>query len=183
MNDDITAVRSLKNGDISGLEMLVCRYQVKAIRAAYLIVREEQLAEDIVQETFLRIFKHIRRFDESRPFEPYLLRSVVNAALDMSQKSSKHEQISVGIDSVEDLIQQAISVENQVEFKALKLEIHQALGKLSPRQRTAIVMRYFLGMSEKEMAEDLNTAPGTIKWLLNAARERLRWLLSGRSAE
>ena len=183
MNDDLAAVRSLKNGDIGGLETLVCRHQAKAIRTAFLVVRDEKLAEDIVQETFLKVFKHIRRFDENRRFEPYLLRSVVNAALDAAQQTSKQDKMTVGIDSVENLIHQVISVENQVEFKALKLEIHQALELLSPRQRAAIVMRYYLDMSEKEMAEDLNAAPGTIKWLLNAARERLRHLLSERSAK
>ena len=68
MDDDLTAIRRLKNGDIGGLEGLVCRYQVKAVRAAFLIVRDEQTAEDVVQETFIRIFKHIQRFDESRHF-------------------------------------------------------------------------------------------------------------------
>jgi len=54
---------------------------------------------------------------------------------------------------------------------------------LSPRQRAVIVQRYFLEMSEKEMAVESGAAVGTIKWLLNAARERLRGLLTGRSEE
>jgi DNA-directed RNA polymerase specialized sigma24 family protein len=51
------------------------------------------------------------------------------------------------------------------------------MQKLSPRQRAVIVQRYFLEMNEKEMAIESNVAVGTIKWLLNAARERLRGLL------
>jgi RNA polymerase sigma-70 factor (ECF subfamily) len=57
------------------------------------------------------------------------------------------------------------------------------MQKLSPRQRAVIVQRYFLEMSEKEMAEENHTANGTVKWLLNAARERLRALLAERSDE
>ena len=178
MNDDISAISRLKNGDIGGLETLVSHYQLKAIRTAFLIVRDEKLAEDIVQDTFVKIFKHIQRFDLSRPFEPYLLKSVVNAALDAARETTKQEILTVGIETVEELIEQAITVEKQVEFNVLKLEIHQALELLSPRQRAAIVMRYFLDMSENEMAQVLNSAPGTIKWLLNAAREHLRQLLS-----
>lgn len=181
MDDDIAAVRRLKRGDIGGLEALVCRYQAKAVRAAFLVVRDEHLAQDVAQDAFLKIFRRIGRFDETRPFEPYLMRSVVNAALDVVTHSSKQEQVTVGIESVEGLIQHAITVEGQVEFNALKQDIHQALGQLSPRQRAAVVMRYFLGMSEKEMTESLESRPGTVKWLLNAARERLRGLLGERS--
>lgn len=183
MDDDLQAVRRLKQGDIGGLEVLVMRYQAKAIRAAFLIVRNEQSAEDIAQETFLRVFERIRRFDENRPFGPYFLRSVVNAALDAAQQSSKRDSLEGGIESVEGLLEHAITVEAQVEFKALKRDIHSALEKLSPRQRAVVVQRYYLEMSEKEMAENLNAAPGTVKWMLNAARERLRGLLGKRSAE
>lgn len=161
--------------------MLVTRYQVKAIRAAFLIVRDEQAAEDIVQETFIRVFEHIRRFDESRPFGPYLSRSVVNAALDMAQKAVKWREVDGGLESVEDLLEHAMTVEAQTEFNVLKRDILNTLDQLSSRQRAAIVMRYYLEMSEKEMAERLNAAPGTVKWLLNAARERLRSLLGERT--
>ena len=57
------------------------------------------------------------------------------------------------------------------------------MQNLSPRQRAVIVQRYFLEMSEKEMAQASGAAAGTIKWLLNAGRERLRVLLAGRSDE
>ena len=66
---------------------------------------------------------------------------------------------------------------------AFQDEILAALDQLSARQRAAIVQRYYLEMSEKEMAEQLQAPPGTVKWLLNAARARLRTLLSERSVE
>lgn len=176
-DDDLVAVKQLRNGDIKGLETLVYFYQVKAMRAAFLILRDEQLAEDVVQDTFLRLFKHIHRFDERRPFGPYLLRSVVNAALDAAQRESKQEQVSDQLEIIERLLQHAMTVEAQAEFNTVKHDIHRALEAISPRQRAAVVMRYYLGMSEKDMAEILNVRPGTVKWLLNAARERLRIIL------
>ena len=182
MDDDLQAIRRLKQGDIGGLEVLVTRYQLRALRAAFLIVRDEQAAEDLTQETFLRLFVHIRRFDESRPFGPYLLRSVVNAALDLARKTSREpEQSLEEPGKVEELLEQALSLEAQAEFNLLKREIHAALGQLPPRQRAALVQRYYLGMSEKEMAASLQAPPGTVKWLLNAAREKLRSLLGERS--
>jgi RNA polymerase sigma factor (sigma-70 family) len=57
--------------------------------------------------------------------------------------------------------------------------VWQALTKLAPKQRAAIVMRYYLDMGEQEMAEQLSVAPGTVKWRLHQARQRLRHLLRG----
>ena len=85
--DDLQAIQRLKDGDIGGLETLVGRYQAKAVRTAFLITQDETLAEDVAQDTFVRIYHRINHFDPSRPFEPYLLRSVVNAA----ERCSKSE--------------------------------------------------------------------------------------------
>jgi RNA polymerase sigma-70 factor, ECF subfamily len=176
-DDDLQAIRLLKQGNISGLETLVGRYQVRAIRTAFLILHDSQMAEDVVQDTFLRILNHIQRFDESRPFGPYLLRSVVNSALDAARNETKRRFFEGHLDSVEDLFKLAETTESKIEFDLLKRKLAEALARLSPRQRAAIVMRYYLDLSEKEMAESLNAAPGTVKWLLSAARERLRRLL------
>ena len=180
--DEQQAIQRLKTGDSSGLEFLVLRHQVKAVRTAYLITRDPGLAEDVVQDAFLQVYRAIRGFDSSRPFEPWFMRSVVNASVKMMQKSAR--QVEVGDEADESILAELISrgesVEEQVESIEIQTQIWDAMQKLSPRQRAVIVQRYFLEMSEKEMAEESGTAPGTVKWLLNAARERLRGLL-GRS--
>ena len=183
--DDVQAIHRMKHADIGGLEILVTRYQVKATRTAFLITHDESMAEDVVQDTFIRIFQRIRQFDENRAFEPYFMRCVVNAALNAVRKKSRWSQSEPGadMDELEALLSQAASVEEQVEFAQLKGEILAALDKLSARQRAAVVQRYFLGMTEKEMADTLEAAPGTVKWLLNAARTRLRELLHERRAQ
>ncbi len=177
---DQDAIRRLKNGDISGLDILIANHQIKALRTACLIVQDVHLAEDIVQDTFLRIYQNIQRFDNNLPFEPYLLRSVVNAALNTLQQRSKeiHLEEDRDLDYVTELVSQAASVESQVEYTELKHQIGEAIAALSPRQRAVIVQRYYLGMKEKEMASALDITPGTIKWLLNAGRKRLRSLLA-----
>ncbi len=180
--DDLQAILLLKHGDIRGLETLVARYQVKAMRAAYLVIHDEQLAEDMVQETFLKLFRCIHSFDDSRPFGPYLLRSVVNAALDAAQKDGKVESLG-DLEAVERLLAQSISVEAQVELRESMQELQSTLEQLCPRQRATIVLRYYLQMGEKEMALTMNAAPGTIKWLLNEARTRLRKIIGPRRRE
>ena len=177
--DEKQAIQRLKNGDISGLEFLVAYHQVKAVRTAYLITRDLGLAEDIVQDAFIQAFHAMRGFDATRPFEPWFMRSVVNAALKQMQKSTR--QIQIGDEENESLLAEfsarVESVEEQVESIQVQNQIWDAMQKLSPRQRAVIVQRYFLDMSEKEMAEDASAAVGTVKWMLNAARERLRGLL------
>lgn len=182
---DQDAIRRLKNGDISGLESLIASYQIKALRTAYLIIQDEFLAEDIVQDTFLRIYQHIQTFDINSRFEPYLLRSVINAALNTINERSKELPLDENDDTetVAALLSQATSIESQVEYADLKRQISTAIAALSPRQRAVIVQRYYLEMSEKEMASTLEIAPGTVKWLLNAGRERLRNLLSLQRSE
>ena len=76
--DDDEAVRRMKGGDIGGLEILVRRYQVRAVRAAFLVTQDEPLAEDVVQDAFLHLHQRIHHFDDRRPLEPYLMRSVIN---------------------------------------------------------------------------------------------------------
>jgi len=180
---DTAAVRRLKNGDIGGLETLITRYQVKAVRAAFFIVHDEQLAEDIVQDAFIRVYERIRGFYESRPFEPYLMRSVINLALNAVQQRTQTVPLDPEGDEhhLERLLSLASSVESQIEFSQLRREIQDALFKLPLRQRAVIVQRYYLEMSEKEMAAALDAAPGTIKWWLHTARARLRGLLSAQT--
>ncbi len=183
--DESQALQRLKRGDIGGLEFLVHRYQLKAVRTAYLITRDPQTAEDVVQDTFLQSYRSIARFDGTRPFEPWFMRSVVNAAVKMAQKAARQVQVGEDADGsvLAELAAQVESVEAQVESIEVQNHIWDAMQKLSPRQRAVIVQRYFLEMSEKEMAEESDTAAGTVKWLLHAARERLRGLLAERSEE
>ena len=183
--DEKQAIYRLKQGDIHGLELLVDRFQVRAIRVAYLITHDLGLAEEIVQESFVKAYRSIRTFEENRPFEPWFLRNVVNASVKTMQRSAR--QVEMGEDADETLFAELISsvesVEKQVESIEIQNRIWEAMQKLSPRQRAVVVQRYYLEMSEKEMAAESGAAVGTIKWLLNAARERLRSLLVERSEE
>jgi RNA polymerase sigma-70 factor (ECF subfamily) len=175
--DDLQAIRRLKCGDIGGLELLIARYQDKALRTAFLVTHDQPLAEDVVQEAFVHFFQRARSFDEACPFEPYFLHCVVNAALNALKKENRGKCSTDDIHVLETLLDKAASVEEQAEFNALKKQIFEVLSILAPRERAVIVQRYYLQMSEEEMSAALGAPRGTVKWLLNAARERLRSLL------
>ncbi len=176
--DDRIAIRRIKSGDPGGLDRLVDRYQEKAVRTAFLILRDEQHALDIVQDAFLRVYHRISQFDESRPFSPYFLRSVVNACLDSVRAENKSNICDQDVETLADCIQSAANLEDQMERSQARQEIFEALGTLTYRQRAAVVMRYYLEMNETEVAIQLDARPGTVKWLLSVARQRLRLILT-----
>ncbi|MEA5077078.1 MAG: RNA polymerase sigma factor [Anaerolineaceae bacterium] len=177
------AIQRLKKGDIGGMEELVELHQQKALRVACLITRDEETAKDAVQETFLRIYQRIRFFDEARPFEPYLLRSVVHSAINLAEKRSKEVGLEEDLKpaDMELLINKATSTEDLVEYRQLKQEILDGISRLAPRERAVIIERYYLDLSEKEMADMHDVAPGTVKWLLNVARKKLRTFMGKES--
>ncbi|MCS7222383.1 MAG: sigma-70 family RNA polymerase sigma factor [Anaerolineae bacterium] len=175
------AIARLKRGDISGLEVLVRRYQVQAVRAATLITRDRALAEDIVQAAFLRAYERISQFDSGRPFGPWFLRSVVNDAVKAAAQRERQISLEAELDDeaswVESLADPAPGPVELAEAAETSQAVRVALESLPPTQRAAIVLRYYLGLNEAELADTLACPTGTVKWRLHAARERLRALL------
>lgn len=178
--DDFAAINRLRRGDLSGLAALVERYQVKAVRTAFLITRDRALAEDVVQGVFVRLARSIDSFDPSRPFAPYFMRSIANAAVQAAQRDQRYvnyEDSDDGLDFADTIPDPAPSPDAAAETEELRAVIWQALASLPPEQRAVIVLRYYLDMGESEMSDALNTPPGTVKWRLHAARQHLRVLL------
>jgi RNA polymerase sigma-70 factor (ECF subfamily) len=178
------AIARLKCHDIAGLETLVHVYQLKAVRAAFLIVSDSSLAEDIVQTAFLHMADKIDQYDDHRPFGPWFMRIVVNFALQALRQPIQELSLEMTLspDSTatltDVLADETLLLDEQIEQREFSERIRQALNDLPPLQRAAIVMRYYLDMSEQDMVDALHLPKGTIKWRLHAARQQLRILLS-----
>lgn len=179
------AIARLKQGDLGGMEVLVKRYQERAVYAAFLIVRDPKLAEDTVQEAFLRAAEKIGQFDETRPFGPWFLRSVVNAATKAARRQRRFVSLETD-EAVADedsarvagwLLDPDPQPETLVETRETRAMVWQALGQLSPEQRAVIIMRHFLDMNEAEMTRQLERPLSTVRWRLREARNRLRKML------
>lgn len=172
---DVDAVARLKSGDISGLDVLVQRYQIKAVRVAYLITHDTWLAEDIMQSAFVRAYERISQFDSQYPFESWFMRIVVNMALQTA--GGKWRDVSLDDALAESLSDGLLSPEQHVEDHELERLVSAALLKLTPEQRVVIVLRYYLGYTESEIVSELKKPLGTIRWRLHAARRQLKGLL------
>jgi RNA polymerase sigma-70 factor, ECF subfamily len=182
--DEPEAIARIKRGDISGLEELVLRYQARAVHAAYLIVQDGSTAEDVAQGAFLNAFQKIGQFDDWRPFGPWFLQSVVNAAI----KEANRQKHSVPLDDAVDEDESSRQIyeylanpdpcpEEIVMRSETRQAVQHALTRLAPEQRAAIVMRYYLELSEAEMTRELRRPASTVKWWLHAAKKRLRRLI------
>jgi RNA polymerase sigma-70 factor (ECF subfamily) len=174
--DERGAIALLKQGDIGGLEYLVEKYQVRAVRAAYLVCRDAPLAEDIVQSAFIRAFERIATFDDTMPFDPWFLRSVTNDAL----KAAARRERTVPLEGVPaENVTASPGLDERLESLETSAAIAEAIAQLPPEQRAAIVMRYYLDMTDDEMSSRLEVARATVRWRLHAARHKLRGLLPG----
>ena len=180
--EDRIAISRIKQGDLNGLESLVHRYQVQAVRVAYLILYDRALAEDIVQAAFVKVAERAYQFDEQRPFAPWFFRIVVNDAI----KASKKRKSSISLDEQLDeptvrlaaqLIDPALQPAQEVESRETRRTILKAIKSLTPEQRAVVAMRYFLDMSEADMSIKMDRPLSTIKWWLRDARRRLRSLI------
>lgn len=179
---EFEAIALLKQGDISGLASLVKTYQVNALRTAYLIVRDYDLAEDVVQDAFLRAYERIHQFDVKRPFGPWFFRIVINIAKRTAVQRERHihlDHVSANEESALDemLADLKSDPEIAVEQRDLQRAVWVALGRLPPMQRAAIIQRYYLDMTGKDITSNSGMALGTLKWRLHTAHRQLRvWL-------
>jgi RNA polymerase sigma-70 factor (ECF subfamily) len=176
--EDRIAISRLKQGDLTGLESLVNRYQVRAVHAAYLILYDRPLAEDVVRTAFMKVAERAHQFDEERSFAPWFFRIVANDALKAARKQKRtislEEQSEEAASQLAQwLIDPNAHPEQLLEEKEARKVILNAVQSLPPAQRRVVVMRYFLEMSEADMSTNMDRPLSTIKWWLRDARKRL----------
>jgi RNA polymerase sigma-70 factor (ECF subfamily) len=129
----------------------------------------------------VRAWERIEQFDTGRPFGPWFLRSVVNDAIKAASRRERWVSMEVS-DGARPALADLLADPSPgpaalVDAADIRRAVREALGMLPPTQRTATVLRCYLGLSKAEVAEQLVCPPGTVKWRLHAARKRLRRLL------
>ncbi|MGA7732000.1 MAG: sigma-70 family RNA polymerase sigma factor [Chloroflexia bacterium] len=181
-----SAILALRRGDVRGLEALVRMYQLRAVRVAYGVVGERQVAEDAAADAFLLVYERIGQFDKRRPFGPWFYRIVVNCALKAVRgRTVDGGRWTVELEGVGDWVDERVSEAPGPEEAAEQGELRELLlglvYDLPAQQRAAVVLKYYLDMDEATIAEMLGCPLGTVKWRLYAAKGKLRERLVSRS--
>lgn len=170
MIDDADLIARAKAGDQHAVEQLVRRYQDVAFRVACLITGDRDEAQDAAQTAFIKALQWLGSFRDDAPFRPWLLRIVANEA--RNRVRSNVRRASGPLD--ERIISLAPSPEELAERSEQQRELLAAIRLLSEQDQQIIAYRYFLDLSEPEMADLLECPRGTVKSRLSRATARLR---------
>ncbi len=165
---DRSLMHAATRGDWAALEQLVERHQAAAWRTAYRLVSDRHAAEDLAQEAFLRIFEARHRYQPTAPFGAYLTRIVVRLCLDYLRKG-RPTPAGESLDPA-DL---AASPADRADEAERARSVRQAIAELPPKQRAAVVLRYYEGLSIREIAEAVDTTAKAVERLLARGRAGL----------
>ncbi len=181
--DDPELVRRLKNREPQAMAELYERYGRLTYALIFRIVRNGPVAEDLVQETFLRIWNRVHGFDaEKGAFGPWILAVARNRAIDYLRSiDGRTMQTPFELEKMEEPSQYADFERHIMNVDRARL-LREAFVKLSPNQRVVIELAYYEGLSQSEMAARLRQPLGTVKTLVRSALKRLREHLGERAA-
>lgn len=168
--DEVAAAR---RGDRSAFEALVRGVQRPVYGLCLRLLSNEAEAAEVAQETFLRAYQNLDRFDEGRPFELWVLAIARNLCLDLLRRRTRVRTEDVE-PMKEVLASQAPSQEDAAVAKEERLSLEQAMATLSADDREVLALYYVQRRTTKEIAGVMGVAPGTIMARLFRAREKLR---------
>jgi RNA polymerase sigma-70 factor, ECF subfamily len=180
---------------MDALETLVERYQTHAVRIAYLLTGDRALAEDIAQDGFMQAYRNIQRFESGRPFEPWLTRIIANLACERLRSRRRLREVTLetalahadtsshGVSDADvtrsphtSLVDPAARAEQMEERDAML----QALAALTHKQREAVILRYYLGYSDRECATIAGCREGAFRVRLHGALQALKRIIRQR---
>ncbi len=172
-SDDSQLIARLQSGDIEALGELYDRYRLQVYRTALSVVRDPDLAEDITQETFLRLHRYSLRVDRTLPLSPWLYRVTVNLCYTWASRRKRWQtRLTSWFDRLLDttLAGPEQTAEQQDELRALQV----AIDNLPINQLVVIVLYYQQGLKLQAIADILERPVGTVKSRLHYGRENLR---------
>jgi RNA polymerase sigma factor (sigma-70 family) len=172
--DETDLIGRAKRGDTHAYEDLVHAYQGIAFRTAYVIARNAADAEDAAQEGFVKAWRALGRFREGAPFRPWVLQIVANEARNRRRSAGRRDHLVLRAATQEPSGEAAPSPESALLDAETRERLLGAVNELPDDQREVISLRYFLDLSEQEVAETLGIAKGTVKSRTARALERLR---------
>lgn len=180
-------VAALQEGEESAYEKLITLYQQPVYNLVFRLMNEPSDTADVVQEVFLKVFRNIHSFRSNSSLKTWMYRIAVNEAYNHRRWFSRHQRQQVALNGGEDTTQcydkltdpgrSPYDLASGGEIRAL---VEKALAQLSPKFRTAVVLRDIEDLSYEEIAAILDISLGTVKSRILRGREALRKLLEAR---
>jgi len=176
------------SGSEKAYRELLDRYQRPVFSLIYRMVRDRELAEDLAQETFIKVFNHIDSFNPKYKFSSWIFKIASNLTIDAIRKKdlptvsldgSRNATTSDEVEATRITVESRDeNPEEYLEAKELGQEIEEAIGKLRPEYRTAILLRHVEGRPYEEIAEIMGIPLGTVKTYIHRARGELKETLA-----
>jgi len=167
---DARLVEDVRQGDHDAFEVLVRRYEGRLMSVLLRFAQDLELARDLAQETFLRVFERLDQFDPARRFGPWLFRIAHNEAYSLFRKRRPEDELP------------AESAPAPARFRMypaeLSVAVEGALSRLSAEQREAVILKVYEGFKFEEMAEALDCPVSTVKSRLYTALDLLKEALA-----
>ena len=180
---DEDVIRQVLEGHTAMFELLMRRYNERVYRAARSIVRDEQEAEDVMQEAYVNAFTHLRQFNGSAQFSTWLLRIAINESLARVRRRRRYEAFDDERSSVESFMSgnPSENPERQAFTGELRSLLEWAIDTLPDGMREVFVLRDVEGLSTSEVADALNVSEDVVKTRLSRGRATLRRVLLERT--
>lgn len=190
---DVRLMLEVRDDNAAAFEELVLRYQNRLVSVLEHLVRKRGQAEDLAQEVFLRVYRARKRYQPEAKFSTWLFTIANNVASNANRALARHREVNVGArasseDNGPQLEQMALEASglmpNRQLDRAERAEIVRlAVESLNERQRMALMLSKFEGMSYADIAETMGLTVQATKSLLSRARENLRDILEPYIAE
>jgi RNA polymerase sigma-70 factor (ECF subfamily) len=171
---EIDWIRQARQGDAAGWEHIVEEHQQPVFRLAYLLLGDADDAEDVTQETFIRAYRALDRFDPALSMRGWLLRIAANLTHNWRRSSGRY---ILALQRLLRVQPAPLSTPQLAEQRLEDQALWASLRELTPADQQVIYLRYFLEVSEAETAEILGVPSGTVKSRLHRALARLRAVL------
>ena len=175
---DQAVVARARSGDAEAFRLLVERHSRPLFRLAFRMTGNESDAEDVVQETLLRAYRQLNKFDERASFGTWLYRIATNYALDLLRAQSRRREQPPPADGEADPLLSVPASDPTPDRLALSGEVRErvteAMEELSAAERTAFVLRHFEGMGIEEVSRVLGCQPSAAKHSIFRAVQKLR---------
>lgn len=183
-SEDDDLIREAQRGDRTSFDALVRRYDQSVLRLALHMLGNEQDAQDVHQEAFLKAYRHLGNFRFECSFYTWLYRIVTNLCLDhLRRRKSRREDPATVLDSRGDELDLLSNISDtramanparELDRKRMGESINEALGRLTPRERTVFELKHYQGLKLRTIGQMLNTTEETAKNTLFRATRKLR---------